>query len=364
MEVSRFFSVPIHHNIPLCIPYNSAVHDEDSPIQSRSESYITTDWQPVSLFWCQHPSGAHDRNVITVRHLRVCWCEAPSLTREGVCRLQLLLVFASAIIFASDSSGTHDHILLTQIRDPPNVDGQVPVFISSKSRVAQLYPRHYVLSSSPPKIRISTRMVVVFEPTSTRATPTLSSCILFYTPLGVFAPWRLPCLLLDSLIQGRHTSPRGSFDNWAVLRGQTISMNISTLTFQGFIWQDRVSWNEDTDWALVQPRSCSFVLANRDVIWEEVRRIRFYNNKKKRKVTLSLQQAMEAHRLVKRRDSQIFQDNRPTDGGEVFSLTRRPLFTSGRSLVLISVIGWLDPMAIVRLEVLGQLKNRMTSSRI
>jgi hypothetical protein len=31
--------------------------------------------------------------------------------------------------------------LLSQIRDSPNLEGQVPVFISSRNRVAQLYPQ-------------------------------------------------------------------------------------------------------------------------------------------------------------------------------------------------------------------------------
>jgi hypothetical protein len=49
--------------------------------------------------------------------LRVCWCGALSLTRGRICHLQVLLVLASAVIFGSESRGTRDHILLSQIRD-------------------------------------------------------------------------------------------------------------------------------------------------------------------------------------------------------------------------------------------------------
>jgi hypothetical protein len=44
-------------------------------------------------------------------------------------------------ILGSESLRTHDHILLSQIRDSPNLEAQVPVFISPWNRVAQLYPR-------------------------------------------------------------------------------------------------------------------------------------------------------------------------------------------------------------------------------
>jgi hypothetical protein len=41
-------------------------------------------------------------------------------------------------ILGSESRGTLDHILLSQIRDSPNLEVQVPVFISQRNRVAQL----------------------------------------------------------------------------------------------------------------------------------------------------------------------------------------------------------------------------------
>jgi hypothetical protein len=58
-----------------------------------------------------------------------------SMTKGLVCCVQLLLVLASAVVLRSESCGTDDHILLSQIRDSPNLEGQVP-----RNRVAQLCP--------------------------------------------------------------------------------------------------------------------------------------------------------------------------------------------------------------------------------
>jgi hypothetical protein len=63
-----------------------------------------------------------------------------SLMRGWVCHLQFLLVLASTVILRCQSCRTHDHILLSQIWDSPNLEGQVLVFICPRNRVAQLYP--------------------------------------------------------------------------------------------------------------------------------------------------------------------------------------------------------------------------------
>jgi hypothetical protein len=48
---------------------------------------------------------------------------------------------ASAVILGSESHGTRDHILLYQVRDSPNLEGEVPVFMSPRNRMAQLSPQ-------------------------------------------------------------------------------------------------------------------------------------------------------------------------------------------------------------------------------
>jgi hypothetical protein len=50
----------------------------------------------------------------------------------------MLLALAGAVILGPESREAH-HILLFQIRDSPNLEGQDPVFIYPRNRVTQLY---------------------------------------------------------------------------------------------------------------------------------------------------------------------------------------------------------------------------------
>jgi hypothetical protein len=114
--------------------------------ESQGQSYFTTGrLPPVRLR--EKPLETHHRSysfnwILVVVVLTL----TSAQTRGWVCRLQWLLVLASAVILRSESRGTNDRVLLSQIRDSPNLVGQVPVFISPRNRVARLYT--HVLGSS------------------------------------------------------------------------------------------------------------------------------------------------------------------------------------------------------------------------
>jgi hypothetical protein len=55
--------------------------------------------------------------AITIWQLWSCFCGAPSLTRGRVCLLYMLLGLPNAVFLGSESFGTRDHILLSQIWD-------------------------------------------------------------------------------------------------------------------------------------------------------------------------------------------------------------------------------------------------------
>jgi hypothetical protein len=135
---------------------------------------MTGSLPPVHL--CDKPVETHDQHFYF--QLNICSLSlyiTSSLTRGSVCRLQLLLALASAVILRSESRGIHDQVLLSQIGDSPKLEGWVPIFISPRKWVAQLYPQALGSFSSPPTTRRAT--VDVFDPASTRVSLSPFSCL-------------------------------------------------------------------------------------------------------------------------------------------------------------------------------------------
>jgi hypothetical protein len=108
--------------------------------QRESVCYFTTGGLPsISSSWGQAPWDSRPVFFFQLNTCRYSPYVTSSLTRGWVCSLQLLLALAGAVILRFKSCGTHDHILLSQILDSLNLEGQVPVCIQLSDWVAQLY---------------------------------------------------------------------------------------------------------------------------------------------------------------------------------------------------------------------------------
>jgi hypothetical protein len=104
--------------LPLRLPANCCWPSPASALfcsalrQKKSKSNVTPDCRSGSL-GAKHPTGTQAQ--IFIGQLRVCSRGAPSLTRGRVCRLQLLLVVASAVILGFESRETRSEINDTQL---------------------------------------------------------------------------------------------------------------------------------------------------------------------------------------------------------------------------------------------------------
>jgi hypothetical protein len=85
-------------------------------------SEFFSDWRFTANQFVLAPSPLRLTARICFSHLNTCGHSpyiTSSVTKGWVCHLQLLLVLASSFILGSESRGTHDHILLSQIWDFP-----------------------------------------------------------------------------------------------------------------------------------------------------------------------------------------------------------------------------------------------------
>jgi hypothetical protein len=104
---------------------------------SRSRSYVTTDYQSISMSWCRAHSGTCDLILLPVEMLLFESCSLVSVGRP-LWREDRFAV-CSAITQWSESRRTLT-IRYSPIWDSPNLKVQVLIFISPRNRVAQLYP--------------------------------------------------------------------------------------------------------------------------------------------------------------------------------------------------------------------------------
>jgi hypothetical protein len=100
--------------------------------------------RPVRLD-VRHSSGTSGQFFflleIVFRQLRVCYFVAPSLTRGRVFNLLLLLVSLAQSHSGLSPAGLKTIFYSSNFLDSPNLEGQAPVFISPRNRVAQIYPQ-------------------------------------------------------------------------------------------------------------------------------------------------------------------------------------------------------------------------------
>jgi hypothetical protein len=95
----------------------------------------------ASLSWCQAPFWAPTPDFCYCQTLAGFLYGAPSLSRGWICRLQRCWPSPAQSFSGPSPAGLTTIFLLPPIRDSPNLEGQVPVFISPRNRVAQLFPQ-------------------------------------------------------------------------------------------------------------------------------------------------------------------------------------------------------------------------------
>jgi hypothetical protein len=94
------------------------------------EVRLLYDWQSVSMSWYRAPLWDLRPDI----YLRSCIYLAPSLTRGRVCNL----LCNHSIVRVAQNSKPY---FTVSSETPPILEGKVPVFITPRNRVAQLYAR-------------------------------------------------------------------------------------------------------------------------------------------------------------------------------------------------------------------------------
>jgi hypothetical protein len=110
--------------------------------ESESESELLYDWKLTASLFVLETSPLRLTARIYIFQLNTC-DYSPYVTSSLTRRCLSFTTGAGPRrrIHSPESRGTRDHILLSQIRNSPNLEGQDPVFIPPGNRVARLYPQ-------------------------------------------------------------------------------------------------------------------------------------------------------------------------------------------------------------------------------
>jgi hypothetical protein len=128
----------------------------------QSQNYVTTDGQSASQSWCQAPIWGLRPDFYYCQTVAGLLMWALSLTRERVCRLQLLLTEQSFL--GPSPAGLVTIFYCLRFETPPTWRARSPCLYPLGTRWPSYTPRHWVPFSWPPTTRRA--MVEVFEPAS------------------------------------------------------------------------------------------------------------------------------------------------------------------------------------------------------
>jgi hypothetical protein len=100
---------------------------------ATSQSYITTDDKSASLCWCQAPTHlrAHGLIFITFRQLHVFYVGHLLWREDGHAVYNCCWASPAQLFLGPSHAELENYILLSEIQESLNLEGQVPIFISS-----------------------------------------------------------------------------------------------------------------------------------------------------------------------------------------------------------------------------------------
>jgi hypothetical protein len=114
--------------------------------------------------WCQTPIWGPNPDSYYCQTVAGLLMWGVLSKKRRVSHLQLLLVLASLVILGSESCGTHDHILQSQIRASPTWRARSPYLYPPETGWPSYTPWHWITFSSSPTTRRAT--VEIFESAS------------------------------------------------------------------------------------------------------------------------------------------------------------------------------------------------------